>query len=90
MLLRHSPSLERAIPPALEGPLQISAKENDALPPLIISLKSYNHHYYTKNHLFLEETPFFELIPLIPLNPIKRLTHFKVQSISLIIPVMNP
>ena len=30
--LRHSPSLRRAIPPALEGPLQISAKENDASP----------------------------------------------------------
>ena len=32
ILFRHSPSLERAIPPALEGPLQISAKENDASP----------------------------------------------------------
>ena len=35
---RNGVFTEREIPPALEGQLQIPAKENDALPPLLLSL----------------------------------------------------
>ena len=57
--LRHSPSLRRAIPPALEGPLQISAKENDALPPLILSLNHIIIIIILRITYILEEMPIF-------------------------------
>ena len=33
--------------------------------------------------LTIDETPFLELIPLNPFNPIKGLTHLKIQKVSL-------
>ena len=41
-----------------------------------VCLNHSNNDSIKNMTLSIEETPFLDLIPLNPLNPIKRLTHF--------------